>query len=127
VYGAVPIRGDAPDGAAHAGDRTTAGHLPTASEGTGTNVRTTPAPGVTSRILENGHLEIVVDGSGRSRQWGRVSAAVWIALRQHRGQCVDAADMLADLWNIDRINMRTEVEIRVEEWCDAGLMRRQHD
>ncbi|AEV86974.1 hypothetical protein ACWT_5955 [Actinoplanes sp. SE50] len=90
-------------------------------------MRTTPAPGVTSRILENGHLELFVGDTGRRLQWGRVSAAVWIALRQHRGQCTAAADMLADLWDIDRINMRTEVEIRVDEWCDAGLMCRERD
>ena len=74
-------------------------------------------------MLEDGHLEFLLGDTGRRIRCGRIGAAVWMALRQHEGQCAAAADMLAELWDIDPVNMRAEVDIWVEEWCDAGLVR----
>jgi hypothetical protein len=48
---------------------------------------------------------------------------MWMALRQHDGHCEPAADMLARIWGADPANIRADLELWVEELCDAGLMR----
>jgi hypothetical protein len=86
-------------------------------------VRARPGPGVTVRVLEDGCLELHAAETGTQYRCSRIGAAMWIALRQHDGRCDAAADMLAELWGTDPVNMRADIEVWIAEMCDAGLMR----
>ncbi|AXE81808.1 MULTISPECIES: PqqD family protein [Streptomyces] len=84
-----------------------------------------PEHGVTSRVAEDGSLELLTMGNGTSFRCSPVGAAMWIALRQHDGQVGPAAEMLAALWCTDPDNTRTDMDIWVSELRDAGLVREE--
>ena len=82
-----------------------------------------PEHGVTTRVTEDGSLELLLETSRASFRCGPVAAAMWIALRQHDGHLTPAAEMLAHLWCTDPENTRTDMDIWVNELRDAGLVR----
>ncbi|MEU7281903.1 hypothetical protein AB0A69_24475 [Streptomyces sp. NPDC045431] len=47
---------------------------------------------------------------------------MWIAICQHDGDRIAAADTLARIWEKDRANMRADVDLWVNELLDAGLL-----
>ncbi|MFF2331298.1 MULTISPECIES: PqqD family protein [unclassified Streptomyces] len=84
-----------------------------------------PEYGVTSRVAEDGSLELLTEADGTSFRCSPVGAAMWIALRQHDGQVGPAAEMLAQLWCTDPDNTRSDMDIWVSELRDAGLVREE--
>ena len=82
-----------------------------------------PEHGVTSRVTEDGCLELLTEADGTIYRCSPLAAAMWIALRQHNGQLGPAADMLAGLWSTDPENTRTDMDIWMSELRDAGLVR----
>jgi hypothetical protein len=85
-------------------------------------VRARPSPEVTVSLSDDGHLMLHSAATGSWHQCGPVGAAMWIALQQNDGDCAAAADMLAEVWAIDPVNMRADLELWVAELCDAGLL-----
>jgi hypothetical protein len=83
-----------------------------------------PAAGVTAVVLENGDLELHSRHSG-VRSWGPVNTAMWLALRQHDGQLDAAAALLAVLWDVNPLCMRSDLDVWVSELGDAGLVRNE--
>ncbi|MFR9797760.1 PqqD family protein [Streptomyces sp. MS06] len=81
-----------------------------------------PNLGVTAVVLENGGLELYSRRSGVRSCWGPVSTAMWIALRQNGGHLEPAADLLAALWGVDPLCMRSDLDVWVNELGDAGLV-----
>ncbi|MGW1506157.1 PqqD family protein [Streptomyces mirabilis] len=84
-----------------------------------------PEPGVTAVVLENGYLELHSQHSGTRICCGPVNTAMWIAIRQHDGQLDAAADLLATLWDVDPLYMRSDLDVWVSELGDAGLVRNE--
>jgi hypothetical protein len=84
-------------------------------------MRLRPADGVTAYVLADGRLELHLKSS--AYHCGPARAAMWLALLQNGGDQGAAADMLAELWDIDPVNMRADVTLWTREMCDAGLLR----
>ncbi|MFF6995242.1 PqqD family protein [Streptomyces sp. NPDC008313] len=84
-----------------------------------------PEPGVTAVVLENGDLELHSLHSGVRISCGPVNTAMWLALRQHDGHLEAAADLLAALWDLDPLYMRSDLDVWVGELGDAGLVRNE--
>lgn len=85
-------------------------------------VRVRPAPGVQVSLSEDGHLELFSETASLHLRCSPAGAAMWIALRQHDGDHMAAADTLARVWGKDRANMRADLDLWVDELLDAGLV-----
>ncbi|PXX71492.1 hypothetical protein DFR70_101926 [Nocardia tenerifensis] len=85
-------------------------------------MRVHASPGVSAAILADGSLVLTSELTGSNYQYSSVNAAMWIALRQHGGDCDAAANMLAVVWGADPVNARADMEMWAEELCDAGLV-----
>jgi hypothetical protein len=72
----------------------------------------------------DGQMEILAttaDGIARFSS-GPVGTAMWIALRQHDGDMAAAAHGLAQVWGLEPVNVRADLEVWVNEMRDAGLV-----
>lgn len=79
--------------------------------------------GVTATVSASGCLELFSELSWVRFRSGPTGAAMWIALRRHNDDPDLAADMLAELWDVDRDAMRNCLRAWVAELCEAGLVR----
>jgi hypothetical protein len=80
------------------------------------------APGVTQRMLPNGHLELFCQETRRQVACEPIAAAMWIALKQHNGELDKAAEMLARLWQTDPMNTRDDLIVLAGTLCAVGLL-----
>ena len=80
------------------------------------------APGVTQRMLPNGHLELSCRATRRQVECEPVAAAMWIALKQHNGDVDRAADVLAALWETDVEDTRYDIIALAGSLCSLGLL-----
>ena len=80
------------------------------------------APGVTQRMLPNGHLELSCRATCRQVECEPVAAAMWIALKQHNGDVDRAADVLAALWETEVEDTRYDLIALAGSLCSLGLL-----
>lgn len=81
-----------------------------------------PTAGVTAVLRGDGRLELVSSATGIRMRCDTVGTAMWIALRQHGGDIETAARTLAGAWQTDATNIRADLDVWVDELCDAGLV-----
>jgi Coenzyme PQQ synthesis protein D (PqqD) len=81
-----------------------------------------PIAGVTAALLDDGQLELVQSTTGARWRCDTVGTAMWIALRQHGGDVETAARTLAGALESDPTNIKADLDIWVDELCDAGLV-----
>ncbi|WP_344860945.1 hypothetical protein [Amycolatopsis ultiminotia] len=81
----------------------------------------TTAPGVTQRMLANGHLELTCRESSRHIECEPVAAAMWIALKQHNGDIDQAAEVLSALWETDPEDTRYDLIALAGSLCSLGM------
>jgi hypothetical protein len=55
-----------------------------------------------------------------------VVTAMWIVLREYGGDLAAAAERLAHEWSFDVVAIRAEMEERVADWRNLGLVTTQH-
>ncbi|MEU0532541.1 hypothetical protein [Amycolatopsis tolypomycina] len=79
-------------------------------------------PGVTQRMLPNGHLQLTCRGTNRRIDCEPVAAAMWIALKQHHGDVERASAVLAALWETDVEDTRYDMELLAGSLCSLGLL-----
>lgn len=80
------------------------------------------APGVTQRLLPNGHLDLFCSETRRQVECEPAAAAMWIALKQNDGELDRAADMLATLWDADPADTREDLIALTGTLCAVGLL-----
>ncbi|WP_326565402.1 hypothetical protein VSH64_26505 [Amycolatopsis rhabdoformis] len=80
------------------------------------------APGVTQRMLPNGHLELTCRATRRHVECEPVAAAMWIALKQQNGDVDRAAAVLAALWGTDEEDTRYDIIALAGSLCSLGLL-----
>lgn len=80
------------------------------------------APGVTQRMLPNGHLELTCRDSSRHIDCEPVAAAMWIALKQHNGDIERASSVLAALWETDVEETRYDMIALAGSLCSLGML-----
>jgi hypothetical protein len=80
------------------------------------------APGVTQRMLPNGHLELICRDSSRQVDCEPVAAAMWIALKQHNGDIDRASSVLAALWETDVADTRYDMIALAGSLCSLGML-----
>ncbi|WP_275291331.1 hypothetical protein [Amycolatopsis sp. La24] len=81
----------------------------------------TTAPGVTQRMLSNGHLELTCRTSHRHIECEPVAAAMWIALKQHNGDVDRAASTLSALWHTNEDDTRYDLIALAGSLCSLGM------
>ncbi|WP_205673190.1 MULTISPECIES: hypothetical protein [Amycolatopsis] len=81
----------------------------------------TTAPGVTQRMLSNGHLELTCRTSNRHIECEPVAAAMWIALKQHNGDVDRAASTLSALWHTNEDDTRYDLIALAGSLCSLGM------
>jgi len=79
-------------------------------------------PGVTQRMLPNGHLQLTCRASARQIDCEPVAAAMWIALKQHNGDVERASAVLAALWETDVEETRYDMLLLAGSLCSLGLL-----
>jgi hypothetical protein len=82
-----------------------------------------PETGVVPTLSRNGRLELFRPATGARFRCCPVGAAVWIALCQHQGRPEAAAEMLAEIWQVDPRRTHGDVCFWAVEFSDAGLVR----
>ncbi|WP_217170929.1 PqqD family protein [Streptomyces sp. AC512_CC834] len=85
-------------------------------------MRVLPGSDVAATVLENGELLLRKSG-GATYTFAPPAAALWIALRQHDGDPVEAANALGDLWDAECVLIRAELEMWIDELRAAELVR----
>lgn len=80
------------------------------------------APGVTLRMLPNGHLELTCRTTHRTIDCEPVAAAMWIALKQHNGDLDRAAAVLAELWETDIEDTKDDMIALAGSLCSLGML-----
>jgi hypothetical protein len=85
-------------------------------------VRVLPAPGLIPTVLADGQLEMRSTVTGESLRCHPVCTAIWIALRQHDGDCAAAAATLARAWEADLETVRSDLDAWVELLLAAGFV-----
>lgn len=80
------------------------------------------APGVTQRMLPNGHLELTCRATRRQIECEPVAAAMWIALKQQNGDVDRAAAVLSGLWGTDEEDTRYDIIALAGSLCSLGLL-----
>ncbi|MEV7038848.1 hypothetical protein [Amycolatopsis sp. NPDC051061] len=80
------------------------------------------APGVTQRMLPDGHLELICTSTSRQVECEPVAAAMWIALKQHNGDVDGASAVLAALWETDVDGIRYDMIALAGSLCSLGLL-----
>jgi hypothetical protein len=93
-------------------------HRTTASEVAMMAIQT--APGVTQRMLPDGHLELICTSS--LVECEPVAAAMWISLKQHNGDVDGASAVLAALWETDVDGIRYDMIALAGSLCSLGLL-----
>ncbi|WP_409462969.1 hypothetical protein [Amycolatopsis sp. GA6-003] len=83
-----------------------------------TAIRT--APGVTQRMLPDGHLKLA--STSREVDCEPVAAAMLVALNQHNGDLDDASAVLAALWETDVEDLRYDLVALTGSLCSLGLL-----
>ncbi|MEV5956148.1 hypothetical protein AB0M11_20645 [Streptomyces sp. NPDC051987] len=78
--------------------------------------------GVTAAIAEDGALTLL-SPHGAPHVYAPEASAMWIALRQHRGNVGDAAAVLGSAWDADVWAVRRLLQEQVTDWQRAGLVR----
>ncbi|MEH1014241.1 hypothetical protein V6U90_14155 [Micromonospora sp. CPCC 206060] len=86
-------------------------------------MRVLPVPGLTPTVLADGQLELRSDLTGESLRCHPACTAIWIALRQHDGDCVAAAETLARAWETDIETVRSDLDAWVDLLRAAGFVR----
>ena len=81
-----------------------------------------PEPWVDAALLPDGGLELSSRAGGDVFRCEPAAAAMWIALCQNDWQPAAAAGTLAGAWQVDEANMRADLDILINELCDAGLL-----
>ncbi|MGC7097546.1 hypothetical protein ACPZ19_22970 [Amycolatopsis lurida] len=89
-------------------------------------MRVRQAPGVSVILLPDGRLALTSRLADSTFECAPPIAAMWIALRQHDGDCDAAAAMLAVLWQADPVHLRADMEVWIDELVDAGLLIVSH-
>lgn len=79
-------------------------------------------PGVTQRMLPNGHLRLSCRTTSRQIECEPVAAAMWIALKQHNGDIDRASAVLAALWETDVEDTRYDMVLLAGSLCSLGLL-----
>jgi hypothetical protein len=79
-------------------------------------------PGVTQRMLPNGHLQLTCRSTSRQVDCEPVAAAMWIALKQHHGDVDRASAVLAALWETDVEDTRYDMIMLAGSLCSLGLL-----
>ncbi|WIY03031.1 hypothetical protein QRX60_03940 [Amycolatopsis mongoliensis] len=79
-------------------------------------------PGVTQRMLPNGHLRLSCRTTSRQIECEPVAAAMWIALKQHNGDIDRASAVLAALWETDVEDTRYDMMLLAGSLCSLGLL-----
>lgn len=79
-------------------------------------------PGVTQRMLPNGHLRLSCRGTNRQVECEPAAAAMWIALKQHNGDIDRASTVLAALWETDLEDTRYDMLMLAGSLCSLGLL-----
>jgi len=85
-------------------------------------VRVHPAPGVTTYVCADGQLELRSAQTGRRFRCDGPGTAMWIALRQHDGECTFAAETLAQAWECDPGSVHADLCRWTDELIEAGLL-----
>lgn len=79
-------------------------------------------PGVTQRMLPNGHLRLSCRSTNRQVECEPAAAAMWIALKQHNGDIDRASAVLAELWETDLADTRYDMLMLAGSLCSLGLL-----
>ncbi|WNV85361.1 hypothetical protein [Umezawaea sp. Da 62-37] len=79
-------------------------------------------PGVTQRMLPNGHLRLSCRATNRQVECEPAAAAMWIALKQHNGDIDHASAVLSALWETDLEDTRYDMLMLAGSLCSLGLL-----
>lgn len=74
-------------------------------------------------VLADGQLELRSELTGESLRCHPACTAIWIALRQHDGDCAAAAETLARAWETDVETVRADLDAWVDLLRAAGFVR----
>lgn len=86
-------------------------------------MRVTVEAGLRASISAEGELTLVTLCGTRLPSYVPEATAVWIALRQHGGDCGAAARALANCWATDVSEISQLVDACVTRWQSDGLLR----
>ncbi|KAA6211316.1 PqqD family protein [Streptomyces filamentosus] len=87
--------------------------------------RVRPTPGVTGEVTGDGGLVLRCTVTGRCWRSGSDTAAMWIALQQHRWRLAPAAVHLGRVWAMDPLLVRVALGRWVEELQAHGVVEEE--
>jgi hypothetical protein len=81
-----------------------------------------PARDTTVTVTADGRLELYSAWADESYRYAPPAVAMWIALLRHQGRPDLAVAMLAELWDIEPVWVRFELDGWLSEMRAAGLV-----